>query len=179
MRRIAPTLQKLRVPLGFIIAAAVVYFAKPTGRSILLGLPLAVIGASFRALAAGVIKKDKAIATSGVYAMTRNPLYLGSSLLVCGFAIMSWNAVAAILLLVPFAVVYPTVILREEAHLERLFPDEFRAYRSRVPRFFPRPVVGIRRSFSIDQYLYNREYNTVFGFLGAMAVFTFKCWLLH
>jgi protein-S-isoprenylcysteine O-methyltransferase Ste14 len=170
-------LQRLRVPLGFVLAAGVLYFAEPTRTSILLGLPVAMVGAVFRALAAGVIKKDSIMVTSGVYAQTRNPLYFGSSLLACGFAIMSSNNIAAVLLLFPFLVIYPTVILREEAHLERLFPQEFRAYRSRVPRFFPRLTLGFSRSFSFDQYLYNREYNTVLGFAGALAVLALKYWL--
>lgn len=170
-------IQRLRVPLGFVLAAGVLYFAQPTGKSILLGLPIAIVGAVFRALAAGVIKKDAAVATTGVYALTRNPLYFGSSLLASGFAIMSWNEIAAILLLLPFSVIYPVVILREEAHLERLFPDEFRVYRSKVPRFLPRVSGSIRRSFSFDQYLYNREYNTALGFLGALAVLTLKYWV--
>jgi protein-S-isoprenylcysteine O-methyltransferase Ste14 len=170
-------LQKIRVPLGFVLAAGVLYFAEPTRISILLGLPVAVAGAVFRALAAGVIKKDSVMATSGVYGLTRNPLYFGSSLLVCGFAIMSWNNIAAILLLFPFIVIYPAVILREEAHLERLFPQEFRAYRSRVPRFFPRLTPGFSSSFSFDQYLYNREYNTFLGLAAALAVLAVKSWL--
>ena len=44
--------QKLRVPLGFVIAAAVFYFAQPSKISILVGLPVALIGALFRALSA-------------------------------------------------------------------------------------------------------------------------------
>jgi protein-S-isoprenylcysteine O-methyltransferase Ste14 len=171
-------IQKLRVPLGFVLAAGVLYFAQPTGKSILLGLPIATIGGIFRALAAGVIRKDAVIATSGVYAMTRNPLYFGSWLLACGFATMSWNGIAAVLLLLPFTVIYPVVIRREEAHLERLFPGEFHAYRSKVPRFFPRLTGAIPRSFSFEQYLYNREYNTALGFLGALAVLAMKHWVL-
>jgi protein-S-isoprenylcysteine O-methyltransferase Ste14 len=170
-------IQKLRVPLGFLLAAGVLYFAQPTGTSLLLGLPVAIVGGAFRALAAGVIKKDAVMAKSGVYAMTRNPLYFGSSLLACGFAVMSWSDVAAILLLLPFCVIYPVVILREEAHLERLFPDQFRAYRANVPRFFPRLTSTIPRSFSFEQYLYNREYNTALGFLGALVVLAMKYWV--
>ena len=150
--------QKLRVPLGFVIAAAVLYFAEPTIVSILVGLPVALFGAVFRALAAGVIKKDSSLATSGVFALTRNPLYFGSSLLATGFAIMSANEVAAALLIVPFGLIYPTVMLREEEHLARLFPEEFRAYKAKVPRFFPRPArCGL--SFSFQQYIANREYH--------------------
>lgn len=169
--------QKLRVPLGFVIAAAVLYFAEPTGVSILVGLPVAAVGALFRALAAGVIKKDSTLATSGVYALTRNPLYFGSSLLAAGFAIMSANEIAAALLLVPFILIYPTVMLREEAHLERLFPDDFRFYKSKVPRFFPRLTLRFPGSFSFSQYLSNREYNTVLGFAAALTLLVLKSWI--
>ncbi len=169
--------QKLRVPLGFVIAALVLYMAEPTRLSILIGAPVAVTGVVLRALAAGVIRKDSSLATSGIYALTRNPLYLGSSLLAAGFALMSWNEIAASLLLIPFMLIYPTVMVREETHLERLFPDEFRAYKSKVPRFLPRPTLRFQLSFSWAQYLANGEYNTAFGFSAAMAIMIVKAWL--
>jgi protein-S-isoprenylcysteine O-methyltransferase Ste14 len=169
--------QKLRVPIGFVIAAAVLYLAQPNRISILVGLPVAIVGGGFRALAAGVIKKDSSLASSGVYGLTRNPLYFGTSLLVAGFAIMSASQIAAALLIVPFALIYPTVMLREEAHLLKLFPDEFRLYKSKVPRFFPRIRLPSPLSFSFPQYLANREYNTALGFAGALAVFVVKAFL--
>ncbi len=85
-------IQRLRVPLGFLVAAAVLYFATPTTTSILIGLPVAIAGAAFRGMAAGVIRKDSQLATAGPYAWTRNPLYFGSSLLAVGFAVMSSDA---------------------------------------------------------------------------------------
>ena len=96
--------------MGFVIAAAVLYFAQPTAVSLLIGLPVALLGAVFRALAAGVIRKDATLATSGIYELTRNPLYFGSFLLTAGFAIMSASGVAALLLLVLFAFIYLSVI---------------------------------------------------------------------
>ena len=54
--------QKLRVPIGFVLAAIVLYLAEPTVVSILVGLPFALIGGIFRALAAGVIRKDSVLA---------------------------------------------------------------------------------------------------------------------
>jgi protein-S-isoprenylcysteine O-methyltransferase Ste14 len=168
------TAQKLRVPLGFVIAAAVLYLARPTRISLIVGLPIAGVGVVLRGLAAGVIKKDSTLATSGIYALTRNPLYLGSSLLATGFAVMSANQIAAALLLVPFMLVYPTVMLREEAHLARLFPDDFRLYKAKVPRFFPRFTLRFRPAFSVDQYLANREYNTALGFAAAVGVLILK-----
>ena len=91
--------QKLRVPLGFVIAAAVLYLAEPTQTSILVGLPVALIGALFRALAAGIIKKDSTLATTGVYALTRNPLYLGTLLVALGLVVSSRQPALATLLL--------------------------------------------------------------------------------
>jgi protein-S-isoprenylcysteine O-methyltransferase Ste14 len=170
--------QKLRVPLGFVIAAAVLYLAEPTGVSLLVGIPVALAGVVFRALAAGVIRKDASLATTGIYALTRNPLYLGSSLLATGFAIGSANQLAAALLLLPFMLIYPTVMLREEAHLARLFPDEFQYYKSKTPRFLPRLSVRFGPSFSFAQYLANREYNTAMGFAAALAVLFLKWWLI-
>jgi hypothetical protein len=84
---------------------------------------------------------------------------------------------AATLLIVPFALIYPTVMLREEAHLVKLFPEEFRLYKSKVPRFFPRIRLPSPLSFSFPQYLANREYNTALGFAGALSVFVVKAFL--
>ena len=170
--------QKLRVPLGFVVAAAVLYFATPTWISILAGLPFALIGMIFRALAAGVIKKDTALAMTGIYALTRSPLYFGSALIAVGFAIMSADEIAATLLGVPFVLIYPRVILREEEHLERLFPNEFRKYKAAVPRFFPRLTLHPKLTFSFEQYMANREYNTAMGFVAALALFFVKSWLV-
>src|SRR5579862_6394563 len=160
-------IQRFRVPFGFVVAIAVLYLATPTKTSIVLGLPVALIGAAFRGLAAGVIKKDARLATSGPYAWTRNPLYFGSSFLALGFAIMSWSPLAATLLVIPSIIVYPRVIRNEEAHLEKLFGDEFRKYATTVPRFLPR-FRGSGISFSFGQYIANREYNTALGFAAAL-----------
>ena len=90
---------------------------------------------------------------------------------------MSADEIAAALLSVPFVLIYPRVILREEEHLARLFPEEFRSYKNKVPRFFPRLTLHPRLAFSFDQYLVNREYNTVLGLVGAVALLAFKSWL--
>jgi hypothetical protein len=70
-------------------------------------------------------------------------------------------------------VIYPNVIRNEEAHLERLFPEDFRRYRDTVPRFIPK-FGQFERSFSFKQYLANREYNTAIGFAVVLAVFIVK-----
>ena len=166
-------IQKLRVPLGFVIAALVIYLAKPSGLSILAGLPVALAGAILRGLAAGTIRKDSTLATSGPYAWTRNPLYLGSFLLQLGFGLMSGNWIAASITILPSFIIYPNVIGNEEKHLSRLFPAEFRDYCAEVPRFLP-SFRSTGQSFSLTQYLANREYNTALGFGAILAVFVVK-----
>ena len=88
---------------------------------------------------------------------------------------MSASGVAAVLLLVPFAFIYPSVIRSEETHLEALFPEEFRRYKNKVPGFVPRLMFRFPPSFAFSQYLANREYNTALGLAGALVVFVFKC----
>ena len=169
-------IQKLRVPLGFVVAAIVLYLAKPTGLTILIGLPIALAGTLFRGAAAGIIRKDATLATEGPYSWTRNPLYFGSFLLQLGFGVMSGSWIAAAITIVPSFIIYPNVIRNEEAHLERLFPGQFREYSARVPRFLPRNPKYCSREpvFSFTQWMKNREYNTVLGFAAVLAVFLVK-----
>ena len=63
-----------------------------------LGAVSIIPGLVIRALASGHVRKNEALATSGPYAYTRNPLYLGSLLLAIGFAVAarSWWVAASI-----------------------------------------------------------------------------------
>src|SRR5436305_13636687 len=84
--------RRIRVPLGFVFAAAYIWLARPTCVSIVIGSSVAFIGLCIRALASGHVEKNEVLATSGSYAHTRNPLYLGSIILAVGFLIAarSW-----------------------------------------------------------------------------------------
>jgi protein-S-isoprenylcysteine O-methyltransferase Ste14 len=169
--------QKLRVPLGFAVALTVLYISNPGALSIAAGLPIAFCGVVFRAAAAGVIRKNRELATGGPYRFTRNPLYLGSFLLALGFAVMGATVAGALMLVVPFAVVYRNVMKREEKELETLFSDRFSRYRESVPMFFPRKIgAGIVDSFSVDCYMANKEYNASLGFLGAVLILVAKAY---
>src|ERR1700739_1984059 len=97
--------RRIRVPLGFAFAVLYFWLARPTWRGLALGAVLIVPGLLIRALASGHVRKNEALATSGPYAYTRNPLYLGSLLMGIGFAVAarSWGGGGA-LVLVFFAV---------------------------------------------------------------------------
>ncbi len=167
-----------RVPLGFGVAAVVFYFSTPTSQFMLAGFPVALLGLAFRAAAAGVIHKDAVLAQTGPYRLTRNPLYFGSFLLATGFAVMSGSVASAASLLVPFVIVYPAVMRKEERHLEGLFGQEFGRFKSRVRLFVPtRLDLRVFEGFSLEQYLANREHNALAGFVGATAVLLVKLFL--
>jgi protein-S-isoprenylcysteine O-methyltransferase Ste14 len=128
---------KRRVFFGFVFALAFLYFAKPDVTSVAVGFPFGVLGLAIRAWSSGLIRKNKALATDGPYAMTRNPLYLGSFIAGCGVSIMGGEPILAAVFVFAYLTTYRQIIVNEEAHLAKLFPDELPAYMAAVPRFFP------------------------------------------
>jgi protein-S-isoprenylcysteine O-methyltransferase Ste14 len=80
-------------------------------------------------------KPTRALATAGIYAFMRNPIYVGAILAMAGLAVAlagDW----LLLLIIPMVyVLHHGVVLREERYLERKFGDAYRAYRDRVPRY--------------------------------------------
>src|SRR6516164_5831411 len=85
----ADLVARLRVPTGFVLVAAFAWFSAPTLPSLLVGIPISVIGLLIRAWAAGNLAKNQSLATSGPYAWTRNPLYLGTLLVAAGLVTAS------------------------------------------------------------------------------------------
>jgi protein-S-isoprenylcysteine O-methyltransferase Ste14 len=176
--------RRIRVPMGFLLALFYVWLARPTWRSLALGAIGILLGLIIRALASGHVRKNELLATSGPYAYTRNPLYLGSILMGLGFAVAarSWWVGAALLLM--FTAIYLPVIRDEEKFLQQKFP-EFAAYARDVPRLWPRlrpsheeqkpPAVG----FSLDLYRKHREYHALLGALGMLAILAVKLHLRH
>ena len=76
-----------------------------------------------------------AIVHGGPYRFTRNPIYLGMLLGLVGLA-FAFDNFWLLVTLVPFALVIRYgVVTREEAYLERKFPDVYTGYRSRVRRW--------------------------------------------
>ena len=173
--------RRIRVPLGFVFAAAYIWLARPTIAYIAVGSGIALVGLAIRALASGHVEKNEVLATTGPYAYTRNPLYLGSLVLAAGFLIAarSWwlPLIAAGMLLA----IYLPVIRSEEAFLRSRFP-EFDDYASEVPRLIPRlrPYRHQSRPNSFSWHLYwkHREYNAALGASLMIAILAVKSvWL--
>lgn len=159
-----------RVRLGYVLAVVVLWLARPTPRSMLIGAALGFVGLCIRGYAAGYLNKQEVLTVTGPYARTRNPLYLGSSVLMLGAAVAMNSVLAAALLLVYFVLVYTFVMRREEMELRQKHGDVFSAYAAAVPLFFPKlfgsagtAVTGL--GFSWAQYKKNHEYEAAIGFV--------------
>lgn len=165
--------RRIRVPLGFGFVVLYFWLARPSWQSIALGSALIAPGLLIRALASGHVRKNEQLTTSGPYAHTRNPLYLGSLLIGIGFAIASRSLWIAVALVVMFVAIYVPVIRDEERFLRGKFP-EFVEYARRVPRMLPRigPArIGQERGeFSFDLYLKHREWNALLGAAAMIAI---------
>jgi protein-S-isoprenylcysteine O-methyltransferase Ste14 len=175
-----------RVPLGFVFAAAYLWFARPSWSSLLAGAAIAAAGIVVRAAASGHIRKNAELATTGPYAYTRNPLYLGSMLIGIGFIVAArslWIGVAALAM---FAFIYLPVVQAEERYLRATFSGYAR-YADHVPRFLPRltpyhPDAAVdagSRGFSAELYLRHREYNAAIGSVLMICALILKMMLVH
>ena len=167
--------RRIRVPLGFVFAVVFFLLARPTLWSIAAGTCVVALGVWIRAIASGHVDKNAALAMSGPYAYTRNPLYLGSIVIAIGFAIAALSVWIAVLLFLMFVVIYVPVIRAEEAFLNSKFP-EYRGYSERVPRIIPRFSAASANtgSFSRELYLKHREYNALAGSAAMLAALVLK-----
>ncbi len=82
--------------------------------------------------------KTKDLVTNGPYSMTRNPLYFFSAIGAVGVGLGTETLTVPALLLLLFALAYPSVIFTEERKLRALHGPAYDAYVARTPRFFPR-----------------------------------------
>jgi len=175
-----------RVPLGFLFAAAYFWFARPTWISLGAGFAVAALGVLIRALASGHIRKNAELATTGPYAYTRNPLYLGSIIIAIGFVIAARNIWIGFGALAMFAFIYLPVIAAEEKYLRSAFPGYDR-YANQVPRLLPRltpyraePAMEDGSAhFSSALYLRHREYNAALGAVLMLAALVLKMLVKH
>jgi len=115
-----------------------------------IGLVLIAIGEAIRlagVAAAGSVTRRRSrnvqrLVTYGIFAWCRNPLYVGNFLIWMGFVTISgvlWFLPIAVLL---FAVEYELIVRYEEGVLESTFGEEYLSYKSRTPRWLPRPPRG-------------------------------------
>jgi protein-S-isoprenylcysteine O-methyltransferase Ste14 len=135
---VAATVLEAIVPLPVAGAYALVRYLVGAALAV-CGFVMAVMGMR-RFSAAGTnvppTLPTTALVVDGIYGRTRNPLYLGSTLIYLGLSVAA-GSLWAVLLVVPLLwVINVGVVAREERYLERKFGDAYRAYKARVRRWF-------------------------------------------
>jgi Phospholipid methyltransferase len=167
---LAGFLARRRVSLGFVFALAVLFFSRPTWRSIAAGAAIGVAGEAIRVWAAGHLEKSREVTSSGPYRVTRHPLYLGSSIMGLGVAVASRSLVVALLMVVYMGATIAAAIRTEEAFLRKQFGDAYDAYAaSRGPT--------ATRRFSLERAWRNREYRAVVGLAMFVLLLIGRMWL--
>ena len=160
-------LARLRVPLGFGVAAVVLVFATPTWPTWTAGFAIATAGEAIRLWAAGHLEKSREVTRSGPYRWTRHPLYLGSSVIAAGVTVASNSVIVTIAGTVYMVATVAAAIRTEEAFLRQAFGDTYDRYqRAEAP---PMP-----RQFSLQRALRNREHRAVAGLCGGFALLALK-----
>ncbi len=177
-------IQRWRVPLGFLCAALFFLLAQPRFLTLMVGGAISVLGLMVRAWAAGHIRKNTVLATSGPYAYTRNPLYFGSFLMALGFTVGAGRWLLGIILAALFLGIYFPVMRVESATLAKSFGLDYQRYAAEVPLFIPRVTpfrndsVQVNR-FDSSLYLRYREYRATLGSLVAWGILAFKAYYLR
>lgn len=106
-----------------------------------LGLMFLLKGTYLRMAARGYKKefsnKGHGLVTEGLYTLTRNPMYLGTSLIGSGFLLIVWPWWFLAIFAVLFFVRFNKQMVAEEAHLSVLFGEQYKKYCQETPRFLP------------------------------------------
>jgi len=117
------------------------------GWNVLIGAPLLAwgygqyrLGGNFRERVGGggpgiEIPPDHVVDT-GIYAYTRNPMYLGHMIFMLGLAITFWSW-AAVLLLAFHIFWFQQRVQEDEERLTKIFGAEYTDYTRRVKRWIP------------------------------------------
>jgi protein-S-isoprenylcysteine O-methyltransferase Ste14 len=176
--------QRIRVPAGFVLAPLLLISAAPTWPSLGVGSGVAVVGLLIRAWASGYLRKNLELATSGPYAHTRNPLYLGTLLLGAGVSIAGGTLWFVALFASLYLAIYIPVMQAEAENLSRLFPEQFIDYSKHVPLLglrltpyrspFSQGGANEEKKYDFAQYLMHREYRALLGILAIVALLVAK-----
>lgn len=175
-------MRQLRLRAVWLIVVPFLWLSSPTAGAVAAGAALTVLGLWIRGWSAGTIHKDEELTTSGPYAFTRNPLYLGSFFIGLGVAIAGGHWIWSVVFLLFYATVYTRTMAGEARHLAELFPDRYAEYAAEVPSFLPRLTPyrasnGHTTGFRWARYRRNREWEAALGAAAAYGVLGMKALL--
>lgn len=143
-----------------------------------IGLLVSLSGQALRVLVIGLVYITRggqnrhvwanSLVDGGMFAHSRNPLYVGNLLIILGLAIVH-NGWAMYLVAMPlFLFVYAAIVAAEEEYLSARFGSAYTDYCRRVPRWWPSSR-GLLRTIREGEFdwlkVLRKEYGTPFGWL--------------
>jgi protein-S-isoprenylcysteine O-methyltransferase Ste14 len=174
----------VRTLVSFLAVGVILALADSSPHRLLLGLPFILVGEWFHSWGHGHLIKTKELITSGPYAYTQNPLYLGRILMVTGFFIaielpyhLEW-----VLLALAWAVFLGYYMPRktrvEGRRLRSFHGAAWEDYNRSVPVLFPslQPYPkSVEKPFSASVMLgRNREHGMYLGLAIMLAILAYK-----
>jgi len=139
-----------------------------------IGIIIISLGLGCRVLAIGCVEnirrggRQKRIMAhqlirTGFFAHSRNPLYLGNLLIVCGFVLIANSLWWYLLLLPGFLGMYYTIVLAEEDFLAQKFGQEYVDYCRAVRRRFIPTLTGLFQSLASCGFDWKRVMRKEYG----------------
>jgi len=107
----------------------------------------------------------KTLVSCGLYAVTRNPMYLGTLLIGLGINFFLFKWWVGLVFLVVYLAIYIPQINREEQKLSALFGEDFRSYCVKTPKFFPNIFRVSLRNFKVKQQWFRTELHSFIAVL--------------
>jgi hypothetical protein len=148
-----------------------------------IGLLVSLTGQALRALVIGLVYITRggqnrqvwanSLVDGGMFAHSRNPLYVGNLFIILGLAIVH-NGWAMYLVALPvFLFFYTAIVIAEEEYLHARFGEAYTDYRRRVPRWLP-SLRGLGHTISSGDFdwlkILRKEYGTPFAWLSGFLL---------
>lgn len=173
----------------YICCLGVLLLAKPHPVLYGIGLVLIIAGEALRLWACGYLRKNQDVIMSGPFAYVKNPLYVGTFLILTGFCLAASNphhpsrwvlyVALPLFLLIFFTYYMPKKVRIEGDRLRRRFGEKFDAYDRNVPNFIPRlsaykPEGGDQGlTWDVALLSENSEYGTfIWVVVGSLIIFS-------
>jgi len=149
----------------------------------LAGLGFCLLGLTVRSLTLGFVPggtsgrdtrtpRAEVLNTTGMYSITRHPIYLGNVLMLLGYTValrVWWFPLLAVAV---YWLLFERIMAAEERYLARRFGAEFTRWAQRTPIFWPRLRAWRRPELSFCwRSVLRREYNSV-NLIATMLVFS-------
>lgn len=168
---------KPRFALVYPFGLLMLFFGHVDEHSLRAGIGCVIAGMLIRLWSNGFAIKNDKLTVCGPYAFVRNPLYLGTSLIALGMAIVLSMGWFILLFVGVMTFIYVKTIKGEQKDLEAKFGDDFRHYCSKVPAFFPTLVPYQSKSywpFSLERLYKSKEHKVVIWITILIIIFHLK-----